>query len=56
VVGYAEMLVEDTQPDSPNASDLRRIHESAQRAAALVAVLMSHAKQAQAALGGPARP
>lgn len=56
VVGYAEMLVEDTPPDSPNAPDLRRIHESAQRASALVAALMSHARQAQAALGGPVVP
>lgn len=52
VVGYAEMLVEDTPADSPSAPDLRRIHESAQRASALVAALMVHAKKVQGALEG----
>ncbi|MDO8835319.1 MAG: histidine kinase dimerization/phospho-acceptor domain-containing protein [Vicinamibacterales bacterium] len=52
VVGYAEMLVEDTPPDAPNAPDLRRIYEAAQRASGLVATLMAHARQAQAARDG----
>ena len=49
VVGYTELLVEDTPAGSPHAPDLRRIHESAQRASALVARLMDHARQARTA-------
>jgi signal transduction histidine kinase len=47
IVGYTEMLVEDTPPDAPQARDLKRIHESAQRATAIVSALMLHARQAQ---------
>lgn len=48
VVGYAEMLVEDTPSNAPHASDLRRIHEAAQRASVLVATLLNHVRQTQA--------
>lgn len=51
IVGYTEMLAEDVAPDAAIAPDLRRVHESAQRAAALVANLMEHARRARAGPG-----
>lgn len=47
VVGYTEMLIEDTPTHAPYVSDLLRIHDSAQRATELVTALMAHARTAQ---------
>jgi signal transduction histidine kinase len=48
IVGYSELLIEDTPAHALISPDLRRIHESAQGAAALVTALMTHARQARA--------
>lgn len=52
VVGFAEMLVEDSPAEASYAKDLCKIRDSAERASGLVRVLMGYARNAQAVHAG----
>lgn len=52
IAGFSEMLIEDLPADASLASDLRRIHETAQRATGAVHTLMDHARRAHASASG----